>query len=288
MNKQSHRVWMYGEAFKPLKTDISNRASKRFLTGFTLIELLVVIAIIALLMAILMPAMSLVGQQAKTVACQSRLSQWGKIFMMYTMDNNGHFASGSSSKMWTETLEPCYKDPGLRLCPMAVRVASPEGSPAPMGGKFLAWGAFDATYAQLGLEGVYGSYGMNGHVSNPPTGTTADPWNRDTSKNWRNPNVKGANNIPLFLDCTWLGGLPESFDQPPAYEGACEYGPAGPNIQAFCINRHNAFINGLFVDFSVRKVGLKELWKLKWHRQFDTNAESPVWPEWMKNFKDYD
>jgi hypothetical protein len=42
------------------------------------------------------------------------------------------------------------------------------------------------------------------------------------------------------------------------------------------------------VDFSVRKIGLKELWKLKWHRQFDTNADSPVWPEWMKSFKDYD
>ena len=43
--------------------------------AFTLIELLVVIAIIALLMAILMPALNRVKKQAKAVVCQTRLKQ---------------------------------------------------------------------------------------------------------------------------------------------------------------------------------------------------------------------
>jgi hypothetical protein len=48
------------------------------------------------------------------------------------------------------------------------------------------------------------------------------------------------------------------------------------------------------MDWSVRKVGLKELWTLKWHRKFDVNGpwtkdhvSPPVWPDWMKKFKDY-
>ncbi len=53
----------------------SGVSTKRFLTGFTLVELLVVIACIALLMAILMPAISFARQQARTIVCQSVLSQ---------------------------------------------------------------------------------------------------------------------------------------------------------------------------------------------------------------------
>ena len=59
--------------------------------GFTLIELLVVIAIIALLMAILLPSLKKARDQARAVVCQSNLSQWGKIFYLYTHDNDSRF-----------------------------------------------------------------------------------------------------------------------------------------------------------------------------------------------------
>jgi prepilin-type processing-associated H-X9-DG protein len=63
----------------------------------------------------------------------------------------------------------------------------------------------------------------------------------------------------------------------------------------FCINRHNGFVNFLFVDRSVRPVGLKELRTLKWHRAYDTmnvwtkagGALPEDWPVWLRRFKDY-
>jgi len=61
------------------------------LKGFTLIELLVVIAIIAILMAILMPALQRVREQGGKVACQSNLKQMGLVVSMYTEDFDGKF-----------------------------------------------------------------------------------------------------------------------------------------------------------------------------------------------------
>jgi prepilin-type processing-associated H-X9-DG protein len=62
-----------------------------------------------------------------------------------------------------------------------------------------------------------------------------------------------------------------------------------------CINRHDGYVNGLFLDWSVRKVGLKELWTLKWHREYNTGGPwtkaggvgPEDWPAWMRSFKDY-
>jgi len=59
------------------------------LHGFTLIELLVVISIIAVLMAILMPALGKVKEQARAVVCKARLRDIGSTFRLYMQDNNG-------------------------------------------------------------------------------------------------------------------------------------------------------------------------------------------------------
>ncbi|MCF7957172.1 MAG: type II secretion system GspH family protein [Phycisphaerae bacterium] len=57
-------------------------------TGFTLIELLVVISIIALLVAILMPALSKARESARRIKCEVQLSNWGKAIFMYQGDND--------------------------------------------------------------------------------------------------------------------------------------------------------------------------------------------------------
>ena len=285
--------------------------STRGKQGFTLIELLVVIAIIALLMAILLPALGRVRRQARAVVCQSNLRQWGKALSLYLQDNQGHLPARDTGMIWLlrgsapsedapmkPDLYNNFPTEGIARCPMALKpaVVRPRtgGGIITDGGDWPTWQVeirFGSTFRpwQIVEPGppFLCSYGFNEWLTNAQL--------RPFRRSGRTPlgldvfSLRERGKFPVLLDCTEPYSSPHELDSPPQADGG------GGNIRSFCINRHEGGVNTLFLDWSVRKVGLKELWTLKWHLDFNTagawtkagGVQPEDWPKWMRNFKDY-
>jgi len=263
--------------------------------GFTLIELLVVISIIALLMAILMPTLSRVRKQARAAACQAKLRQWSLDISATIAENDGKLPEPGSP--YKERFMESWTKAGskLLLCPMASRYETNKNDPiwelrashgSSLGSKFTAWmySSRDPATGEYKPPIHYGSYGRTGAIWSP---MPADPF-----ENWGpQPLRRKRHTIPVVLDSVASAG-DESLADPPEYDGALH---KNGGIRNFCIDRHDGGINGLFLNWSVRKVGLKELWTLKWQPTWNTRGPwtkaggvTPEdWPTWMRKFNDY-
>lgn len=243
--------------------------------GFTKKDFIVILGCAVFALANLGAIGSSSGRRrAKEFVCLSNLFRWGVVFQTFANDNGGYFMRRDEAWDWPSTLQTYYKHSKLLLCPEATKTWD-EGAWNP----FMAW-----WYEGDGAGVTVASYCINLWISNE---TGAQKGVQDGF--WRTPHVQGADKVPILADGQWKDADPLPTDLPPEHEGDL-WTPNAEEIRRVCVNRHNGGVNGLFLDFSARKVGLKELWEIWWHRRWPEDraaAGTPVWPPWMENFKDY-
>ncbi len=240
-----------------------------------------------------MPALARVKEQARTVGCLANLKQWSIIATMYAEENDGKIWAGIRPVglywPWVLNIElRDWKRNKIWFCPTAKKPSIDEnGNMVRSLNIFNAWGIFRESVSghDPGPNGIAGSYGLNSFLLSTPERQGPDRWSSLFT-------VPQQNRVPFFMDALRFDLWPRSENPPADYEFAAW---TGENMARVCINRHAGYIGCVFLDNSARKVGLKELWTLKWNITFDTagpwtrtgGIQSDDWPQWMRSLPEY-
>ena len=199
---------------------------RQSVAGFTLVELLVVIGIIALLISILMPALSRARQQADAVKCLSNIRQVGTALYMYASENRGYYPFGARGDVvaledwiWWQDGEPRGAGTKVEQSPIAKYIGNFSEDLLRCPGDDMT------THKAMFSGGTYNySYTMNEFFESNPFRSPA-AWPQYGGRTVKLGALKNASNKVLLAeeDQTWIN---DGLFAPPADSKRAEITPS--------------------------------------------------------------